>query len=334
MRTRSLLAGALTCLLLTAIGCSSDPEVAQQPIPPPGAGGGTGGAGADGGSGTGGSILNPDAGGGTGGAEVDAGGCSGQSCSEDQHCELIDGGPACVPNVCADLNCSATEVCVTTANGAHCKDNSCTGDLACDPSQYCNGTICVDDVCDPGDRRCDGQTLLECDQNGGGESTKYTCASGSPYYQSECADPGQRSGLFGCEDDWDCPAFTDCEADHCEGTGVKPTCSLDPEPFVNVLPTNEITWGGTQQNWDAVGRPSPPPRRSSSRRSWRTSTTTRATGSSTSATSPRSSSRPSARACTRQWRAAGDSRRRTHQGQGLLCELRNTVWSEGTIRSR
>jgi len=42
-----------------------------------------------------------------------------------------------------------------------------------------------------------------------------------------------------------------------QGTGKEPTCQLAPEPFENVLPVNEITWGGTEAAPDAVNSPFP-----------------------------------------------------------------------------
>ena len=68
----------------------------------------------------------------------------------------------------------------------------------------------------------------------------------------------QGDAYCGCEDDWDCPAFTTCEVGKCVGTGVAPTCTLEPEPFTNVLPVNEIQWGGLNQtSKNAVNAPFP-----------------------------------------------------------------------------
>ncbi|MEZ4224239.1 MAG: CARDB domain-containing protein [Polyangiaceae bacterium] len=237
--------------LLCFTACGGDPEVTT------GSGGAAGSAGAAGNAtgGTG-AIIDVDGGAGasgSGGGDADA--CSTQNCPKEQHCEIVSGAASCVPNECSDLNCGPTEECVTTANGAYCGDISCKDDVECPEGRYCDGTICVDDKCAPGARQCSGQDLLECEQNGSGFTKKFSCQSGSPYYQSVCADDGKGAADCPCEDDWDCPANTECEAGVCQGTGVAPTCSLPPEDFTNVLPSNEITWGGTFANPTAPGSP-------------------------------------------------------------------------------
>ncbi len=235
----------LTSSLGLAFACGGNPNVTSAADGAAGMAGG-GGNPTDGG-GMGNIINQPDgsaAAGGTGGANNP---CANLQCGNDQHCEAEDGGTGvCVGNTCSDLDCGGAGVCILTDGGAFCDDISCTGDVDCPIDQFCNGSICVDDVCAAGDRTCSGQELLECDPNGGGTSTKFSCGSANPRFTSMCTDPGAGNATCPCEDDWDCPNFTDCEVESCEGTGVQPTCSLPPEPFTNVLPTNEITWGGTQ----------------------------------------------------------------------------------------
>jgi len=235
---------------LVVVACGGDAEVTAKHTGGSGAASGAAGSAATGGSG--GLIL--DGGGGTSGdAATDADPCANVVCSKEQHCDVQNGTASCVPNDCASLGCQATEKCVTTDAGAYCENNACTSDVDCPASQYCNGTVCVDDACTPGDKKCQGQDLLECDPNGSGSTKKFGCASGSPYYQSSCTDNGNGDASCPCEDDWDCPAYTNCEAGQCVGTGVAPTCSLPPEPFKNVLPANEITWGGKYPSPQATG---------------------------------------------------------------------------------
>lgn len=219
---------------------------------------GTGGGG-HGGSGDGGGLINfPD--GGPDDAPDGADVCVGMACPPDQHCAPVNGTGTCVNNTCADLSCKATEKCETTpGGGAICKDVSCTTDANCPASQWCNGNICVDDTCVPGARTCVGDELHECAPNGGGAPMKYLCGSQS-YYSSPCTDPGNGDAHCPCEDDWDCPANTTCEAGKCSGTGTAPTCTLPPVDFTSVLPVNEIQWGGTGQGSpanNAVGAPFP-----------------------------------------------------------------------------
>ena len=253
MQRGRILTLVLSGLSLAAVGCGGNPEVvSNQPDGSAAAGGSGGDGGPDDGSGGNPDVLiPPDGSGGTGGT-TDADACSGFPCPNDQHCELVDGGATCIPNDCASLNCGTGEVCVETDAGAYCSDNACTDDIQCAADQYCDGTQCVDDICTAGDRECQGANVIECDPNGGGTSVKYTCGSGSPYYQSTC-DPAATSAFCPCEDDWDCPEHTICEVGECVGTGVAPTCSLPPEPFENVLPVSEIEWGGTQASPVAAG---------------------------------------------------------------------------------
>ena len=117
-------------------------------------------------------------------------------------------------------------------------------------------TVCEADVCTALEARCVNDEVVQCVANGSGEAVKFDCP-GRPEFVSVCEERGAGEAFCTCEDDWDCPAFTVCDVDVCVGTGVSPTCSLPPEPFQNVLPANEITWGGTQQDNTAVGSPFP-----------------------------------------------------------------------------
>jgi hypothetical protein len=184
--------------------------------------------------------------------------CASQSCAPDQHCEAMGNTPSCVPNNCNDLQCAPTEECQTTPNGALCVDISCTEDVECAASEYCDGTVCVPDVCVPGAANCQGADLYECASNGSGTALKYTCG-GAAYFASACIDNGMGDAYCSCEDDWDCPAHTACEARRCEGSGQPPTCFLPPEPIANALPVPEITWGGAGiGNANAIGSPFEP----------------------------------------------------------------------------
>jgi len=248
MRHWGLIGLGLVSLAFVAAGGCGNPVLVISPAE----GGGTtsGSGGGDGGDG---GLFQ------VGGNEGGSGGgdpCASKSCPPDQHCEVVDDVPTCVPNNCDDLNCGPTEECQETENGAICVDISCNEDVDCPPEQWCDNGVCADDVCHPGNTSCQGQSLYECQSNGGGEFLKYVC--GSPaYFNSVCVDQGQGDAYCGCEDDWDCPQDTLCEAERCTGTGQPPTCFLPPEPFTNVLPVQEIVWGGTQSNKQATGSPFP-----------------------------------------------------------------------------
>jgi hypothetical protein len=250
----------LPALVLVASGCgggdttSASSSGTTATATTTGATTGTGGGGTGGSGGEGGILITGSGGSGGQGGAPDP--CLGVSCPADQHCDAASG--MCANNSCADLVCGPTEICqVTPGGGAVCKDISCTADVDCPGAQFCNGTICVDDVCAPGARSCVGAELHECLPSGSGSPVKYTCGSQS-YFTSACIDDGQGHAGCGCEDDWDCPGFTACEVGVCTGTGKAPTCTLPPEPFASVLPSNEVQWGGLNQvNKDAVNAPFP-----------------------------------------------------------------------------
>ena len=241
-------ASCLVSPLILALACGGDPDVANGSGGGFAANAGQGGSSGEGASDAGGNggeagtLILPDGGGngGTGGAPDP---CQSVNCPDTQRCE--DG--ACVPNECGDLNCGPQEICEETADGARCKDVSCSEQSSCEQAQYCDPVdgICKDDVCVAGETTCMGDTVLQCDPFGGGEEQLFGCMSGSPYFTSECSDMGSSGqGACTCEDDWDCPRFTDCEAGECQGTGTAPTCALPPADFSSVPPANEITWGG------------------------------------------------------------------------------------------
>jgi hypothetical protein len=132
-------------------------------------------------------------------------------------------------------------------------DISCDADVDCPADQYCNGTICVDDVCVGGATSCMGDALFECEPNGSGTSSPYTCGSDA-YFDSACVDDQMGNAFCGCFDDWDCPSFTDCDVSQCAGTGAAPTCQLPP--LTLTAPAPEIVWGGTsEQQRSALGSP-------------------------------------------------------------------------------
>lgn len=248
MRKSKFLLGGLgvLSLLLWGSGCSDGTEQTPTSASTGAASGGAGGKGGagpgGGGSGEGGNIFvgSSSTGGSGGGGDL----CAGVACDPDQHCEVKAGAGTCVPNTCGMLSCTATEVCEITPNGAICKDNSCTSDVQCLASQYCNGTICVTDICAPGATTCMNQDVYECNANGGGQSQQFTCGS-TTYFPSMCTNAGPGNSICPCEDDWDCPPNTKCEVGVCTGTGKAPTCTLPAVPFSQVLPTKEIQWGGT-----------------------------------------------------------------------------------------
>jgi len=179
--------------------------------------------------------------------------CEALQCPVEQRCEVQEGGAVCVANSCEELACGTNERCVPTPTGAYCRDISCVSSDDCVPEQFCNGTVCVDDICVSGSRRCLGELLQECNEDGSDWSNFRLCGSSNPNYQSVCIEQGGDAGCS-CEDDWDCPEYMFCELGVCRGSAQAPTCLLPPEPFANVLPVPEIVWGGVDADWTAKAR--------------------------------------------------------------------------------
>ncbi|MFT3925465.1 MAG: CARDB domain-containing protein [Myxococcales bacterium] len=166
-------------------------------------------------------------------------------CAQGQRCERdVQGVSSCVDNSCADAHCSELEVCVPAADGHGnvCQDNRCDADVQCAADQYCNGTICVGDLCAPGAGRCEQGAVLECQPNGAAEFTRVTCVT-EPGLESLCPEGGTTCT---CRDDWDCPAYTECKQGSCEGTGKKAACTIQPQAFADLLPVKKpgFPWGG------------------------------------------------------------------------------------------
>ncbi|MEZ4293813.1 MAG: VCBS repeat-containing protein [Polyangiaceae bacterium] len=248
-----LLRTLLLALPLTVAACGGGET--QNPTTSGPGGGGSGGVG----GGTGGEGANIVGGGTTGTTSTVSGDpCDGVACDADQHCEDQGGSGTCVNNTCEEIGCGPTEICDTGPNGgAICKDISCATDVECPENQFCDGTLCKDDVCMPGATQCNGDTVLACESNGSGLEVKFTCGSDA-YFASMCSGDGMGGTTCTCEDDWDCPAFSACDVAFCQGTGKAPTCSLPPVAFTNALPVKEIQWGGLDQtNKDAVDAPFP-----------------------------------------------------------------------------
>jgi hypothetical protein len=187
--------------------------------------------------------------------------CDGVHCMAGAHCVIADGSGACVPTTCAELMCAATERCVPAPSGTGfvCHDNRCTDSIECAAGEFCDGTQCMPDVCVAGETSCTSSGAVQiCAPDGSGLQTRFTCG-GDAYFASMCTTMGGAS-YCPCEDDWDCPANTACEAGRCEGTGMPAMCRLAPAPFSSVLPALEpgFPWGGTgPTETQALGSPFP-----------------------------------------------------------------------------
>ena len=168
--------------------------------------------------------------------------CELMSCNPGAKCVLEGKTAHCVDQSCEQLACGATTRCEAHPQGGHiCENNTCGGDVDCPSDRFCNAGVCKADACTAGTRRCDGQHVFECGDNGGADAMRFTCSMVS-YFDSTCSTMASDTTCT-CQDDWDCPAFTVCENGLCQGTGAAPTCSLPAIPFSNTPPAVELFWG-------------------------------------------------------------------------------------------
>lgn len=176
--------------------------------------------------------------------------CSDLTCELGTSCEVVNGAPACVAELCSSLTCSGTQACkpAPSGNGFYCADNRCSDDLECLDTEHCGAQgVCEADGCTAGEQRCEGEAVQVCASNGGEFVTQITCGSAASF-ESRCSVDGEQA-YCPCEADWDCPAYTACIVGRCEGTGRAPTCTLEPAPFSEAIPSAEYGtrgghWGG------------------------------------------------------------------------------------------
>jgi hypothetical protein len=263
MKLRALNLGLPSLVsVVAAFACGGKPEVGgKQDF---GDGGSSNTTGGTSNNNTGGTVHvgdgGEDSGGSSGSGGSSNGTCGGEKCGLGQRCEIDKKGkPRCVDNKCDDLECSDTEECRPAPGGGnYCADNSCDADVDCPIHRFCDDGVCVDDTCTPGEAKCDGDGVILCSPNGGKEEpAPYVCESAG-YYESECKDAAPGQAGCTCEDDWDCPNFTTCDVGLCVGTGKEPTCTLEPQPFEDLLPELEFHWGGeSTTNPTATGKAFP-----------------------------------------------------------------------------
>ena len=246
---RALLAAGLLFVGVWLTGCDCDGRVGLAPsdggTPDPDAGWDAGTNDRDTGP-------RPDAG-------PDAGmePCDGVFCSPGQTCDAATN--MCRDRTCAD--CTTDERCEPSPDGVGvlCASNTCMDDVGCPEDRWCTiAGICAPDTCVPGVRECspDGR-VVECEANGSTTFTRFACFR-TGGFDGRCTEEGGE--LFcPCQDDWDCPANTECAVDRCVGTGREPTCLLPPADIDSVLPGLEpgFPWGGTDRDVRATDSPFP-----------------------------------------------------------------------------
>ncbi|MEZ4435561.1 MAG: CARDB domain-containing protein [bacterium] len=183
--------------------------------------------------------------------------CAPDPCPPGEACNRApDGTAACEPADCFTLGCDPGEMCRPTPGGGGECVQPCETDRDCPAEQHCDA-ICVDDLCVPGARRCAGDIVEQCADNGSGYFDLFICDSPVGGFVSTCEDALAGRGACTCREEWDCAEHLACNGGTCQGTGAPPACRLDPAPFAESRPTREIAWGGTAADRNAVGRPFP-----------------------------------------------------------------------------
>lgn len=93
------------------------------------------------------------------------------ACENDEVC-VVDGDlAACVAQVCApnEIGCASDDAAyVCDASGTQ------RTELPCNASQFCDAGVCRNQVCEPSSVRCDGGSLVLCDERGA-SSTSASC---------------------------------------------------------------------------------------------------------------------------------------------------------------
>jgi hypothetical protein len=113
------------------------------------------------------------------------------------------------------------------ANGVD--EASCADDRECASGTYCEANVCIEQVCVPGEARCDGGDIVRCDERGSGyleplpcsrgtcEGGRCVCTGGPDCGDESCA--GERCGGVCCEGETPrCGPGGQCVPD-CEGQG-------------------------------------------------------------------------------------------------------------------
>ena len=159
-----------------------------------------------------------------------AGECVAQECEDGNQC-VGDTLVVCNDGVSDSFDCQAEESYCSEDGGAHCEawvcepgSGGCAADgntrlvcnlrgsdfteSRCPAGEYCSGGICLDQICDPGERVCDGGNAYRCADNGSSYNLAQTCA-----FDEECVD-GTCIGEGECASSADCPA----PAGRCDGT--------------------------------------------------------------------------------------------------------------------
>ena len=112
--------------------------------------------------------------------------CDGKECGDDGcggSCGDCGDGECGEDGVCEELPCIHDEECVDLDQVCNEETGECVDCMSsddCGEEKFCAEMACLDDVCDPGDRECDGTDGLLCADDGSGFVVDVTC-TGTEY---------------------------------------------------------------------------------------------------------------------------------------------------------
>jgi hypothetical protein len=125
-------------------------------------------------------------------------------CISDADC-LDTALPACAADGTCHAACTANDDdcamlgLVCDRMGGYCVE--CRYDGDCPASQHCRSAACVPDLCAPGDSRCEGNEVAECNDAGNAFGPSVPCGAGQVctalLSHATCATPGQGEGGAG-----------------------------------------------------------------------------------------------------------------------------------------
>ncbi|MBN1606212.1 MAG: hypothetical protein JW940_06240 [Polyangiaceae bacterium] len=127
-------------------------------------------------------------------------------CNSDADC-LDEALPACASDGTCRAACSATDD-ECSSLGQVCDRMEgycvqCRHDGDCPASEHCRSAACVPDLCDPGESRCDGNEVAECNDAGNAFGPSVPCGPGqictALLSHATCTTPGPGQGGAGGE---------------------------------------------------------------------------------------------------------------------------------------
>ena len=127
-------------------------------------------------------------------------------------CVICVGDEDCLPGeVCgADLECHEQVPCTSDkdckADAMICDKEAgfcveCLASADCEDDLYCLDGYCLEDVCDAGEARCDGQDVVFCNEEGSAEEVTETCDDTQYCEDGVCLDQLCAPGVSFCEGD-------------------------------------------------------------------------------------------------------------------------------------